>query len=307
MTAGSGSSYQRVTATEDDASGLFPPSNMNAPLSPAVQLSQNAGGRRAVIATARSWLPPLLLAGALLLLWELAVRVTATSATILPAPSRVLSASLRSAALLRWHAGQTLLETVLGFALAVAVAAISATLLDFSATVKRALLPLLIASQTVPIIALAPLLVLWFGYGILPKVLIVGLVCFFPMVVAAVHGLESTDPELIKLYRSFGASRWQLYRLVRLPTALPSFFAGARIAVTYSVIGAVFGEYVGARRGLGIFLQTAKNSYRTDLVFGMIAVTAALSLMLYAATVLVERLVIPWAHAPAERSSTPPE
>jgi ABC-type nitrate/sulfonate/bicarbonate transport system permease component len=149
----------------------------------------------------------------------------------------------------------------------------------------------------VPIIAIAPLLVLWFGYGMLPKVLVVALVCFFPMVVAAVHGLAATDPELIKLYRTFGATRRQIFRLVRLPTALPSFFAGVRIAVTYSVIGAVFGEYVGASRGLGILLQTAKNSYRTDLVFSMIAVTAALSLLLYALVSLVERLTIPWSRA----------
>jgi ABC-type nitrate/sulfonate/bicarbonate transport system permease component len=168
---------------------------------------------------------------------------------------------------------------------------------------------LLIASQTVPIIALAPLLVLWFGYGALPKVLVVALVCFFPMVVAAVHGLGATDPEAIKLYRTFGASRRQIYQRVRLPSALPAFFAGVRIAVTYSVIGAVFGEYVGASRGLGIFLQTAKNSYRTDLVFGMIAVTAALSLALYGLAALVERLAIPWAHprAPAGTRRAAPD
>jgi ABC-type nitrate/sulfonate/bicarbonate transport system permease component len=118
------------------------------------------------------------------------------------------------------------------------------------------------------------------------------------MVVAAAHGLAATDPELVKLYRTFGATRRQIFRAVRLPTALPAFFAGVRIAITYSVIGAIFGEYVGASRGLGIFLQTAKNSYRTDLVFGMIVVTAALSLALYGLATLVEHLVIPWAFAP---------
>ncbi|HZQ35662.1 MAG TPA: ABC transporter permease, partial [Dehalococcoidia bacterium] len=199
--------------------------------------------------------------------------------------------------LLRWHATQTLVETVLGFALAVATAAVFATILEFSRLARAALLPVLIASQTVPIVALAPLLVLWFGYGALPKILVVALVCFFPMVIALVHGFAETEPDLVRLYRSFGASRLQIFRLVQVPTSLPVFFAGMRIAVTYSVIGAVFGEYVGAVRGLGIFLQTAKNSYRTDLVFSMIAVTAALSLLLYGAVLLLERLTIPWANS----------
>lgn len=252
-----------------------------------------------MIALLRRALPPLALAVALLALWQAYVVVTDVPPSILPAPSRVLTATIDSADVLRWHATRTLQETVAGFLLAVAVAALCATAIDFVPAVRRALFPLLITSQTIPIIALAPLLVLWFGYGTMPKVLIVALVCFFPMVVAAVQGLGATDPELLKLYRTFGASRWRIFRAVRVPTALPVFFAGVRIAVTYSVIGAIFGEYVGASRGLGIFLQTAKNSYRTDLVFGMIAITAALSLALYALVLLVERVTIPWSRTPA--------
>jgi ABC-type nitrate/sulfonate/bicarbonate transport system permease component len=247
----------------------------------------------------RRLLPPLALAGALLAGWEAYVRIAALPVTILPPPSRIVEAAWTEAGLLRWHAEQTLIETLLGFLLAVVVAVLCAAAIDYFPPARRALFPLLIASQTVPMIALAPLLVLWFGFGMLPKVLVVALVCFFPMVVAAVHGLAATDPEAIKLFRTFGSSRGQIFRLVRLPTALPSFFAGVRIAVTYSVIGAVFGEYVGATRGLGILLQTAKNSYRTDLVFAMIAVTAALSLALYGLVVLIERLAIPWSRAAA--------
>jgi ABC-type nitrate/sulfonate/bicarbonate transport system permease component len=208
----------------------------------------------------------------------------------------VAEASVRSAGVLWWHTRQTLTETVIGFLLAIAVAVVCATAIEFFGVVRRALLPVLITSQTIPIIALAPLLVLWFGYGALPKVLVVALVCFFPMVVALAHGLAAADPELVRLYRTFGASRLQVFRHVRVPSSLPVFFAGVRIAITYSVIGAIFGEYAGASRGLGVFLQTAKNSYRTDLVFGMIAVTAALSLALYGLAAIVERLVVPWAH-----------
>lgn len=239
--------------------------------------------------------PPLALLLVLVAGWELYVRLASVPATLLPTPTRVVSASVESADVLRFHATRTLTETLLGFALAVLVALLCAIAIDFSTAVRAALMPLLITSQTIPIIALAPLLVLWFGYGALPKVLIVALVCFFPMVVAAVQGLGSAEPDAIRLYRTFGASRWQIFRRVRVPGALPTFFAGVRIAITYSVIGAVFGEYVGATRGLGIFLQTAKNSYRTDLVFGMIGVTAGLSLLLYAAALMVERLAIPWA------------
>ncbi|MGH2587577.1 MAG: ABC transporter permease [Dehalococcoidia bacterium] len=247
-------------------------------------------------------LPPAALTLALLAGWETYVRVTDVPATILPSPSRILDAGVTEADLLSWNAQQTLAETVLGFLLAVVVAVVCAAVIDFFPLVRRALFPLLIASQTIPMIALAPLLVLWFGFGMMPKVLVVALVCFFPMVVAAVHGLAATDPEAIKLYRTFGSSRWQIFRLVRLPTALPSFFAGTRIAVTYSVIGAVFAEYVGASRGLGILLQTAKNSYRTDLVFAMIITTAALSLTLYGLVVVIERLAIPWSRfAAADR------
>jgi ABC-type nitrate/sulfonate/bicarbonate transport system permease component len=252
-----------------------------------------------VIAAVRRAAAPAALAAAVLAGWELYVRLRDVPVTILPPPSRVVRASYEEADVLWYHTTKTLTETVEGFALAVAVAVVCATLIDFFPVVRRALFPLLIVSQTVPIIAIAPLLVLWFGYGDLPKVLIVALVCFFPMVVATVHGLAAADPELLKLYRSFGASRRQIYRWVRMPSALPSFFAGVRIAITYSVIGAIFGEYVGASRGLGIFLQTAKNSYRTDLVFGMIAVTAALSLGLYGLAMLAERLAIPWAHSRA--------
>lgn len=252
-----------------------------------------------IVRSLRQSLPPIGLLVVLLVLWEGYVRLAGLPPAILPAPSRIVAASLRSAGLLGWHAVWTLGETVAGFALAVAVAALCAVAIDFFVVVRRALLPLLVVSQTVPLVALAPLLVLWFGYGALPKVLVVALVCFFPLVIATVHGLAATDPELVKLYRTFGASRARIFRLVRLPTALPACFSGARIAVTYSVIGALFGEYVGAFRGLGIYLQTAKNAYRTDLVFGVIAVTAGLSLALYGLVVLIERLTIPWALAPA--------
>ena len=249
---------------------------------------------------------PVALAAGLLVLWEMYARLSGVPFTILPTPSRVVTASIQSSLVLLENAGQTLLESLLGFLLAVTVAIVFALAIDLSGSVRRAVLPLLVVSQTITIVALAPLLVLWFGFGLLPKVLVVALVCFFPMVVAAAGGLASTDPDAIALYRTFGASRLQIFARVRVPSALPQFFSGVRIAITYSVIGAIFGEYAGAFNGLGVFLQTAKNSYRTDLVFGAIVVIAVMSVAMFGAVSVLERALAPWAHQPDDWAPTVP-
>jgi ABC-type nitrate/sulfonate/bicarbonate transport system permease component len=164
-------------------------------------------------------------------------------------------------------------------------------------SVRRAVYPLLVASQTVPIVAVAPLLVLWFGIGLLPKVVVVVLVTFFPIAVALLDGLASADRDATDLLESMGASHRQQLLKLRLPGALPSFFTGLRISVTYAVIGAIFGEAVGAIDGLGIWIVLSKNLFRTDLVFAAILVTAALTLGLWLLVGVVERLVIPWHRA----------
>jgi len=144
------------------------------------------------------------------------------------------------------------------------------------------------------VIAIAPLLVIWFGYGILPKVIVVALVCFFPIVINTADGLQSTDAEQIALLRTMGATRSQIFRKVRLPGALPAFFTGIKVGITYSVVGAIMGEWVGASSGLGVFMLRATNSFRTDWVFVSIAVTAMLSLMLFGAVTLLERAALRW-------------
>jgi ABC-type nitrate/sulfonate/bicarbonate transport system permease component len=146
----------------------------------------------------------------------------------------------------------------------------------------------------VPVVAIAPLLVLWFGFGLAPKVLIVVLVTFFPVTIALLDGFAAASGEATDLLRSLGASRGQLFRKLRWPAALPSFFTGLRIAATYGVIGAVFGEYVGAYEGLGIWMQLSQNAFRTDLVFAAILLAAVLSVALFGLVVVLERLVIPW-------------
>jgi ABC-type nitrate/sulfonate/bicarbonate transport system permease component len=181
-----------------------------------------------------------------------------------------------------------------GLAIAVGVAIVVALAMDRFAVLERALAPILVASQTVPVIAIAPLFVLWFGFGIAPKVLVVVLVTFFPIVVSLLRGFAGVAVEATELFRSYGASVGLTQRLLRWPAALPSFFTGLRIAATYAVIGAVFGEYVGARDGLGIWMQLSQNAFRTDLVFAAILLTAVVSVALYATVGVLERLAIPW-------------
>ncbi len=240
--------------------------------------------------------PALVLTLALLALWELYVRVGQVSVQVLPSPTAIIQALFNNWSILYDNTLQTLLETVLGLTLAALLGLLLAITLDISSWVRRAVYPLLITSQTIPIIALAPLLLIWIGYDIRPKLIIVTLYCFFPIAVATVDGLASAEPELIKLLHSMRATRWQILRLVRLPGAMPAFFSGLRIAAAYSVIGAIFGEYVGAEKGLGIYMQKAANSFATINVFAAILVTTILSLLLFGLVSLIERIALPWYH-----------
>ena len=253
---------------------------------------------------ARSWrvsrltltatMPALALLAALVLLWQWYASQPDIDAQILPTPLAVWSVLVGQRDILWQHMLVTLQETLIGFALALAAGVVFGTLIDFSPWLRRAIYPLLVASQTIPIITLAPLLVLWFGFGLVSKSIVVLLVCFFPIVVALADGLRSADPELIRLFRAFGAGSVRIFWSVRLPGALPSLFSGVRIAIAYSVIGAIFGEYVGASAGLGFYMQLKQHSFATAGVLAAIVVTALLSIALFASVALVERLALPW-------------
>jgi NitT/TauT family transport system permease protein len=245
--------------------------------------------------------PAFVLAVGLLAFWELYVRSGRISPTILPTPTGIVHALIDNWDVISVHTLQTLLETVLGMAAATLLGLLLAALLDISSWTRRAIYPLLVTSQTIPMIALAPLLLIWFGFDLGPKVLVVTLYCFFPIAVACADGLASADPELMKLLRSMRASPWQALWLVRLPGAMPSFFSGLRIAATYSVTGAIFGEYVGGIQGLGIYMENAANSHVIVLVFAAILVTAVLSLLLFGLVSLIERIALPWYHGTARR------
>jgi ABC-type nitrate/sulfonate/bicarbonate transport system permease component len=246
--------------------------------------------------------PAFVLTILLLAFWELYVRTGQISADVLPTPTAIVQALINNWDVISVHTMQTLLETVLGMAAATLLGLLIAILLDVSSWVRRAVYPLLVTSQTIPMIALAPLLLIWFGFDLGPKVIVVTLYCFFPIAVACADGLLGADPDLIRLLRSMRATRWQILWLVRLPGAMPSFFSGLRIAATYSVTGAIFGEYVGAYQGLGIYMQTSANSHAIVLVFAAILVTAVLSLMLFGLVSLLERIALPWYHGAVLRS-----
>ena len=246
-------------------------------------------------------LPALGLLAALILLWQWYASQPTIDAQILPTPLAVWGVLVGQREILWQHTLVTLQETLIGFALALAAGVLFGALIDFSPWLRRAIYPLLVTSQTIPIIIIAPLLVRWVGFGLVSKSIGVLLVCFFPIVVALADGLRAADPELIRLFRAFGAGTLRIFWTVRLSGALPSLFSGVRIAIAYSVIGAIFGEYVGSSAGLGFYMQLKQHSFATAGVLAAIVVTALLSVALFASVALVERLALPWYYLPRRR------
>jgi ABC-type nitrate/sulfonate/bicarbonate transport system permease component len=245
--------------------------------------------------------PAVLAVAALVLGWEAYVQLSGISPIALPAPSRVLGQAVEHRAVLAGHALATLQATAFGFTCSLLAAFLFSLLVDFFPALRRAIFPVLIISQTLPLIAIAPLIVLWFGFGLTPKIVLVALVTFFPMLVALAQGYAATDRDIEALLGSMGASRWRIFAMARLPSSLPYFFAGLRISITYAVVAAIFSEYAGAARGLGIYILNAKNNFRPDLVLAAVLVSSTLTLALFGATVLIQRAAMPWARL-ADRS-----
>ncbi len=240
--------------------------------------------------------PAVLLLAALVGLWELLVAALDTRPYILPAPSAIWEALLEKGHLLPNHIRATALEAVLGLAAAAGGGALLAVTLASIPLARRVLYPIIVTSQTVPAIVLAPLLMVWAGIGLESKLIIVALVGFFPIVVSTVDGLASADRDMVALVRSMGASKFDELRHVLIPSAIPGFFAGLKIAAAYSVIGAVIGEWVAAKEGLGIFIIRSQASFRIDQIFVAIAVIALLSIALFAAVHLLARAAAPWTY-----------
>ncbi|HEY8722270.1 MAG TPA: ABC transporter permease [Gaiellaceae bacterium] len=240
------------------------------------------------------WWPPLALIAGAIGLWEIVVRAAHVPDYLFPAPTSVVTSLHSDGGLLASATLVTLREIALGYLLAVAVALAIAVVLHFSEALRRALLPLLVLSQTVPTVLLAPILAILLGYGIEPKLVVVAVVCFFPIVVNAVDGLRSTDPELVRMMRTLHGGRLAIFRRVELPGALPAIFSGARIAATYAAVGAVFGEWAGSSAGLGFMILQAQPALDTARIFAAVLILSALALALYALVTLAEHLLVPW-------------
>ncbi len=246
---------------------------------------------------ARTVIPPLLLLALLLIGWQLRTPPQ-SPVTVVPGPAAIVAALARDGdLLLRDYVPVTLLETGIGLAIAAGLGVGAAALLDAFAWVRYALYPLLIVSQTIPLFALAPVLILILGFGIEPKITIVVLFCAFPIAVATLDGLGSTAPEHLRLLRSFGANRWQVWRKIRLPSALPGLFSGLRIAATYSVTGAILGEYIAPTAGIGKYMRSAYQTFKTAEAFAAAALVIGISLLVVGLVAGIERLSIRWYYA----------
>ena len=213
---------------------------------------------------------------------------------MLPGPVQVVFAAIKDAPLLAVHLVQTLKEAMAGLALALIFSFVLALLMDTSRFIKESFLPLLTLTQTMPAIAVAPLLVLWMGYGAAPKIALVFLTCFFPLTVGLAGAFAHADEDALRLLKSMGARRLELYRYIKFPQSLPAFFSALRISAAYSIIGAVIAEWLGGEAGLGVYMIRVRKSYSFDRMFAAIVLVSLLSLCLVKLVALIERAAMPW-------------
>ena len=226
--------------------------------------------------------------------WQYIVDKGIIARYILPSPSDVFLTSFRIFPELKPHIMTTLEEALTGFFIAILLAIILAVLMDSFPLLKKAFYPLFIVSQTIPIIILVPLLVMWFGFDKLPKIIVVILVCFFPIVVNLLEGLESIDKDMLNLFKSMKANYFQIFKFAKFPASLSNFFSGLKIAATYSIMGAVIGEWMGGKDGLGVYMTRVRQSFALDKVFSVIVVIVLLSLLLFKIIELIQYLMMPW-------------
>jgi ABC-type nitrate/sulfonate/bicarbonate transport system permease component len=248
----------------------------------------------------RRWLLPALLLVALIGAWQLAASSGALAdlfnleSFLVPSPAEIAESLWQSRELLAENTWVTLREMLLGLGLAVAIGTAFAFAMHLSGIIKDTFNPLIVASQTVPVLVLAPILITWFGFGIWPKVAVIALICFFPIAISALAGLSSADPEAAKMLRTLDASRRQILWRLETPTALPQFFTGTRLAVVFAPIGTIFGEWVGASSGLGHLILQDNAQLETARVFAAVAILSAMALTLFALVALAERRIVTW-------------
>jgi ABC-type nitrate/sulfonate/bicarbonate transport system permease component len=243
-------------------------------------------------------LPPLAFAALVLAGWWALVELTGIPESSLPAPQQVAQALWEDRALLAENAWVTITEVLLGYAAAIVLGVGLAIPIATSRLIGRAVYPWLVVSQMVPIVAIAPIIVIWTGFDLRPKVIVIALVSFFPIAVNTIDGLRATDPDLLDLLRTLGARRWRRFRTAQLPSSLPFLFSGLKIAAALAVIGAVFAEWVGASEGLGYLILVFNNQTATAEMFAAITVLALIGIALFGIVSALERLLLPWHHDP---------
>lgn len=216
----------------------------------------------------------------MILVWQMLTMFFKIPVFILPSPWDVLQGLINNWSVLLHHTLVTLLEAIVGLIIAAILAFFLALLMDQVKLVQWSILPILVASQTIPVMVLGPIFALWFGFGMLPKILMVILMCFFPIVVNFAEGLSQVPNDRIELLQTMSATKWQIYKLVKFPIAMPTFFSGLRVAATYCIGGAVIGEWLSASAGLGYYMIRVKNSYQMDMVFATVVIIILLSLFL---------------------------
>lgn len=230
----------------------------------------------------------------LFIIWEVSIRVFDVPAWLMPPPSDIWAEGVASWPVFKGHLASTTTLTIAGFVIGCSIGIGTAVGLHLLPKVKEAIYPLMILSQNIPIIVLAPLLVIWFGFGLLPKIIVITLICFFPVAVSALDGFRQTNAEYILYMKMSGASKGQIFRKVEWPHALPSIFSGLKISATYSVMGAVISEWLGAQKGIGVYMTLASSSFRTDRVFVAIFMIMLLSLVFFGIILLLEKFMVKW-------------
>lgn len=237
---------------------------------------------------------PACLLAMILLLWQLASSAGWMPRYMLPSPVDVVKTMASDAPLLAQHAKTTLAEGFLGLGCSVLMAFVTAALMDRYLFLQKAVYPLLVVTQTVPTVAIAPLLVLWLGYGIAPKVVLVILTCYFPLTISLLTGFANADEDAVNLMRAMGATRRQIFWHIKLKSSMDQFFSGLRVAVSYAIVGAVISEWLGGLNGLGVYMTRVKKSYAFDKMFAVIFLISAISLILMKLVVLLEKRTMPW-------------
>ena len=239
------------------------------------------------------WLPVISLL-VTLGVWEACVRIFHISLYILPSPSKILHAIVENSGVLWMHSMVTLEEAVIGLTLASIFAILVAIAMDLSNNFKHSIFPHLVVTQTVPVMVLSPLFSIWLGFGMAPKILIVILMCFFPIAISFCDALQQVDQKQINLLKSFGASRWQVYTYVKIPAAATALFSGLKVAATYCIGGAIVGEWISASAGLGYYMIRVKNGYMLDKVFACVVVIILWSLLLHFVIRFIEWIAFPY-------------